>query len=473
MKRLVRVAGCAATAVHEDATCAMKRMAGMSGRLLALIGMAMLFGGASAPAHSADPKEWAVLIFMNGKNDLEEFAIEDFKELAAVGSTSDVDFVVQLGRPQRRPGEQAALKTVFGGWTGARRFHVRTDSTPAPGKEVEIVGAGSDVDMGAPETLASFLKWGKARFPAHRYAVVIWNHGQGYRLLFPAGGTAAATTPAPERAGQGDAGRSHRAVSQDIDTGSIIYNSDLRASLQSAFGSELRLVGFDACLMAMIETAYELRDVAPVMVASEELEPGNGWDYTRVARYLTRSPKSDEEQLAADLVKSYRETYGDSDNTTLSALKLGGVKALAAEVSALSDALLADRNKLFPVVKAVRAQRGAYNDPKNPVTIDLIGFLNALEPKLAAAAPSTPALTHLRRARELAKSLVLANYTSAKRSGHYGSHGIAIYFPISKAAFNRDGWSDGYVRSNQFKKIDFVATESWSAFLQAYLGLPP
>lgn len=48
---------------RADTTCAMGRVAGLScfwtsARLLVLISLAMLFCGASAPAHAADPKEW-------------------------------------------------------------------------------------------------------------------------------------------------------------------------------------------------------------------------------------------------------------------------------------------------------------------------------------------------------------------------------------------------------------------------------
>lgn len=440
-------------------------------RILVCLGVMVLLCWSFAWAEDVIQKEWTVLIYMNGKNDLEEFAIEDFRELAKVGSTQDVNFVVQLGRPERRPGAQAEMRSVFGGWSGARRFYVVKDATPEPGNEIEIVDSGH-VDMGAAETLTNFLKWGKDMFPAKRYAVVIWNHGQGYRLQFNKGAVAARTEPASERIYHGDAGRSHRAVSQDIDTGAIIYNAELRSSIKSVFGNQLSVVGFDACLMAMIETAYELKDVAEVMVASEELEPGNGWNYTSVASYLTNDPNSDGEQFAANIVRSYRETYGDNDSTTLSALRLKDINSLAQEVSALSDGLLSDQKRYFPIVKSSRAERAAYNDPHNPVTIDLVGFLNALEGKLEIAAPDQSVLAHVRRARELAASLVITNYASSTRLEPYGSYGIAIYFPASKAAFHRDSWSDGYLRSNEFKRIDFVVSERWSSLLQAYLGLP-
>jgi Clostripain family len=437
------------------------------------IGLAIMIGtGAAAQAAATAPppsREWTILIFMNGKNNLEPFAIEDFAEIAAVGSTSKVSFVVQMGRPLVRAEDQSSYADVFDGWSGARRFLVTKDQTPATGQQVEIVGGG-EVDMGAPETLEAFLKWGKAKYPAKRYAVVIWNHGQGYRLMATTPSTKRVLMQAPPASDQRTK-PAHRAVSQDSDTGSIIYNVDVRASLAHSFGGELKLVGFDACLMSMLETAYELKDVTPQIVASEELEPGQGWNYTSLAEAITKAPTSDESALASMIVASYRDNYRDSDHTTLSTLRSDKVAAVATELSSLSVMLLADRQALFPLIKNARAQRSAYNTPDNPVSIDLIGFLNALETELQAKVPASPALSQTRKARTAAQAAVVEAYASKRRAEPFGSYGIAIYFPVSKRAFYKDPWSDGYVLGNAYKPIAFVDQERWSEFLAAYLGL--
>lgn len=422
------------------------------------------------PAIAAPSKEWTVLIFMNGKNNLEEFAIEDFAELAKVGSSDKVDFVVQMGRPARRPGAQQAMLKVEGGWIGARRFHVSRDATVTPGKELAIVG-GADVDMGSPAVFQDFLKWGKARFPAKKYAVIVWNHGQGYRLTFDAAGKSKPIA-SPRRPDASTLAPSHRAVSQDADTGSIIYNSDLRGSLAASFGPELSVIGFDACLMAMIETAYELKAQAPILVASEELEPGPGWNYTTLASALTAAPQSDGTAVAKMMVSSYRDNYGNGDSTTLSAVDLTKIGAAATELSRLSDMLIADRARLFPIVQTVRAGRAAYNDPNNPVSIDLIGFLSDLDAELGRVGGNAATRAQIQSALLVARSAIVENYASSQRAGNFGSSGLAIYFPASKNDFDNDSWSDGYAPANQFKKIAFVGSERWSRFLAAYLGLP-
>ena len=71
-----------------------------------------------------------------------------------------------------------------------------------------------------------------------------------------------------------------RYVSHDEDTGDKLYNREIQDSLAGlAQNAKIDVIGFDACLMSMLETAYALRDRGAVMVGSEELEPGDGWSY--------------------------------------------------------------------------------------------------------------------------------------------------------------------------------------------------
>lgn len=74
----------------------------------------------------------------------------------------------------------------------------------------------------------------------------------------------------------------------------------LDEGMAAAGVSTLDLLGFDACLMATYEVASTLAPYADYMVASEELEPGHGWNYAhgrppgshgRTRRGLPRRPR--------------------------------------------------------------------------------------------------------------------------------------------------------------------------------------
>ncbi len=47
---------------------------------------------------NAATKEWTWMVYMDGDCNLEADAINDFNEMASVGSTSDINIVVQFGR---------------------------------------------------------------------------------------------------------------------------------------------------------------------------------------------------------------------------------------------------------------------------------------------------------------------------------------------------------------------------------------
>ena len=91
------------------------------------------------------------------------------------------------------------------------------------------------------------------------------------------------------------------------------------------------MVGFDACLMATVDTAYTFSDIARYMVASEEWEPGEGWSYTDWLQELGEHPGMDGAQLGRAICDSYMEgcEYGGmEDEATLSVVDLSKIVPL-------------------------------------------------------------------------------------------------------------------------------------------------
>src|SRR5439155_4121358 len=119
-----------------------------------------------------------------------------------------------------------------------------------------------------------------------------------------------------------------RSVSFDDDTGNYLFNSDVSNAITESMGKRhIAILGFDACLMSMIETAYQLQDVADVMIASEELEPGTGWNYTTLLGALN-GPQASPLSVAKALETAYA-TENRDDYATLAPVNLSGVKPLA------------------------------------------------------------------------------------------------------------------------------------------------
>jgi hypothetical protein len=423
-------------------------------------------GATSSPG--SNEKEWTILVYMNGKNDLETFVIDDFLEMASVGSSAKIDVVVQVGRMHLVGKYASKDDTRYGDWTGAKRFHVESNDEPTADTALMDLGKmKKSTDMGSKEGLKDFIRWGVKTFPAKRYAVVVWNHGQGWRLMSPGSATnRSSKTPTPGEALSSPVPNTFRSVSADFESRHIIYNVDVAGAIRESMeGKALDVLGFDACLMAMLESAYEFRDLGKVLVASEEVEPGTGWDYETILSGFAAKPSMDASEAAKLIVGSYEQQYAGRGKTTLSAFDLSSAKAIATDLDTLIGRIVAKGDA--QAAKAARAPMLAYADASYiQSSVDLGAWLDNLQQHT-----KDPDLSML--ASDLRKKLdgaIIANYAS-RTSKQYGSNGLAIFFPRSNEAFRNDPDYEGYVIANTHKPVSFVREHRWAAFLHDAFGL--
>ncbi|MFH1707368.1 MAG: clostripain-related cysteine peptidase [Planctomycetota bacterium] len=301
--------------------------------------------------------EWTFMVYLDGDCDLEDCAILDFLEMATVGSSADVNIVVQF---DRLPG----YDNSYGNWTDCRRGVVNAGNAPTTAWGASI----GEVNMGDPETLREFITWGVTNYPANRYAVVLWNHGGGWRSTAPPGGR----TPVLKE------------VCQDDTSRDVLYTANLRTAMTAA-ATPMDLIGFDACLMGMIEIAYELRGNGSVMTASEETLPGYGWPYDTILADLAAAPTMTAAQFGTAIATRYGAAY--SGRETLSVVDLSRVGTLAADLSAFS-ATVVTKNTDWGVINDARNAAAAFTYSEYR---DLGMFINqvaanAADPDIAAVA---------------------------------------------------------------------------------------
>lgn len=249
--------------------------------------------------------------------------------------------------------------------------------------------------MSQPETLSNFLRWGVTAYPAQRYILVLWNHG---------GGTLR--------------GYGHDEMNN---TKTMMLDE-----LDQAFGwadVQFDLVGFDACLMATMSTAYMLEDYSDYLLASEELEPLDGWYYTDWLTALGRDPDMDPLELAGIISEGYLRDALASDwlYATMSLIDLSRMEAVAEgwrQVSAqLAQKLEAGR--YYDIESALR-QSKAYGQGTAYDQVDLIDFLVQLSNANLAQTGE------LRRA--VSDAVVFLDSTPPMDR----SHGMALYVPYEK-----------------------------------------
>ncbi|MCL2857067.1 MAG: clostripain-related cysteine peptidase [Oscillospiraceae bacterium] len=174
----------------------------------------------------------------------------------------------------------------------------------------EIAGLGL-LNMGNAGTLASFINFGMRNFPAERYGLILWDH-----------------------AGGSIAGYGH---DEKFDSSLSLLELNYAFERSDAKHTRFEFLGFDACLMASVEMAVVAAPYAKYMVASQDLEPGDGWDYAFLGA-LSQNPQFDGAAAGKLIVDSFIEFYGrkSKDALTLSVIDL----AKAGEVMAAMDGLM-------------------------------------------------------------------------------------------------------------------------------------
>jgi len=368
------------------------------------------------------------MVYLDGDNNLEEEAVKDFLEMAAQGSDANINIIVQF---DRIPGYNDA----YGNWTNCQRFFVSQGMTPSIGNAMSDWGdgqGGREVNMADPQTLEDFITWGAENYPADRYALILWNHGGGWR------------------SSQANAPPLVKTVCWD-DTASIDDGMDTR-EIQTALSNSLAnghgidLIGFDACLMGTVEVAYELKDLSRVMVASEEVEPARGWPYLNILSVLGLSPDASPIELGEMIVNAYGIDSGSNSSNTLSAIDLTGLGEIADAVADLSLAL--QTGSTITEVSNVLKNVCRFDERS---LIDLYDFADRLlEDNMDDAVQS--AVSDVK--------LAMDNSVTAEFHGDWRScaHGMSIYFPEA-GQFDED-YNEAV--------IDFPGATQWDEFLFWY-----
>jgi len=349
--------------------------------------------------------EWTIMVYLDADNNLESAGIDDINEMEMVGSTTDVNIVVQIDRipySVLAANNQGYADDVSNGdWTNTRRYYITQDFDPYLINSQLIGGGLGELNMGDPQTLVDFASWATTNYPANKYLLVIWNHGGGFR-------SPAYTTK--------------DIAWDDTSGGDKITMPELEDALfaiSTQIGKKINIVGMDACLMAMTEVAYQIKDYADILVTSEENEPSDGWPYDTIMGELAGNPLISSEQLAVDIVDKYIFSY-PYGNVTQSAIDLSYMDTLSSQLSNLALAIMSDSLTLKSKYIFASVNSQYYGDPD---FIDLYDFCNQL---LAYSNSLEVKNIALNIQQTINYAVLKSGYSGGNVSG---SKGLSIYFP--------------------------------------------
>lgn len=244
--------------------------------------------------------KWSVIIYIDGDNSLSHEVRDDLNDISRVGSTNDVSIIVQV---------DTKSDTV-------KRYFIKPD-------ELELLSDLGELNMADPNTLSDFLCWSTDKYMADHYLVILWDHGKGFkrksiirRNIFWDETSNSTSMSIPELAN------------------SLI-------SLQEKINKKIDIIGFDACLMNMLEIVYEIKDSSDFVVGSENTEPFEGWPYEDILKYLIENVDTiNSRDLSKKIVELYINYYNSSDEATLSTIDTSQIDVLKDRVNELAVNLI-------------------------------------------------------------------------------------------------------------------------------------
>lgn len=357
------------------------------------------------------PKQakWTVLVYMAADNDLERAAIKDFNEMELVGSSEDVNIIVQIDRISTEVlnsyGYFGIEDTSNGNWTNTRRYLVTQDFDISyiDSKLLEELG---EVNMGSLEALRDFGYWGIKNYPANHYFIILWNHGNGFRSV-----------PQTTRGISWD-------YTDDNDFLTMVQLSEALSFIAGQTGKKIDIVGMDACLMSMIEVAYQIKDSSDIMIASEENISLDGWNYQDVLDSLVQNPMISPEEFANIMIEyTFQNSQIVNRIGTNTAVDLSYMVQLSEQVDFLAQSIIDDQitPKQYYIDAVELTQHYADKD-----FIDLKDFALkvgniSLDDKVNHAAQSI--------VDSLTPGKVIINHM-VNQEKIENSYGLSIYFPL-------------------------------------------
>ncbi|MEN6635153.1 MAG: clostripain-related cysteine peptidase [Clostridiaceae bacterium] len=326
---------------------------------------------------TARAKNVTVMVYMCG-TDLESksgMATSDLEEMVNATLGDNINVILETGGASNWQNQIIKSNTN-------QRFRVKQGGLETLDAKV---GKRSMVD---PATLSDFIQFSAREYPADRYILVLWDHGggsltgYGYDELFPGG-------------------------SMSLD--------GINTALKDG-GVKFDMIGFDACLMATLETALVAGQYGDYLVASEAVEPGTGWYYTNWLSALSANPAMDSLDVGKQIIDDYVKMSGSNSQTTLSMTDLaelqGTVPSAFKAFSSSTGALIAGDG--FNTVATARSGSRDFSTSSKINQIDLIHFAD----NLATNESNTLAGT--------LRDAVKYNRNSSTISH---ANGLSIYFP--------------------------------------------
>ncbi len=402
----------------------------------------VILKGDGVPGNST----WTIMVYLDGDNNLEEAALTDMNEMELVNLDGEgVKVIVLIDRCN-------GYTTADGDWKGTRLYEIEADNDLNAIKSTRLTadasyfssaltgtGDNEELNMGNPATVTAFIDYCQVNYSADHYAFIFRNHGGGWRdKLIKKGGDFKFT---PRYLGSSKEKIPKEPINKAVcwDETSIndcLYMSEVGLAVA---GKGITLIGFDACLMGMVEVAYQLLGETDYVVASEETEPVGGWAYQYFLYDLIMQSDNSPANLGKAIVDSYID-HTPYSGITLSVIDMANMANLVTAIDNFATNLI---NASADETCKARYDTQCFYVPHY---IDLYNFAENL--------PAITGSSELRTA--------IDNAISYHRHKDFpDSHGLSIYYPVTALVDSEYASYNGTV-------IAFPGASTWDELLTDY-----
>ena len=395
--------------------------------ILVCIGFGIYISCGGGGSTSSEPStEWTILTYGAGNNNLDyqqggnSYTIQDVQDLETIGSTDKVEIISMV----------SSLRT--GGI--AKYYHVEhyPDDLGDNISSTVLADKGTK-DMSDPQTLKDFIIYGITNYPAKKYMLIIDDHGGGWRGACE-----------DEQNGSGNL------------MSMVNMSTAMSQALTQMGEAKFDIVVFHACLMSMVEVAYELKSCANYMVASEFSMPmesvlgANEW-----LTSLTATPTMGASDLASNVVTAvYNSGNHKQKYVHMAACDLSTMGHLAAKIDNFATQIHTSAgNAWLEVLDAwLNTNTTDYDDPAN---VDLRQF--------AIKIKQEPTLQNINLIADACDSLIAAlNMTilsTRTNAPALTRGGFTIYMPYLSQIYDQANYS----------RLDF-ADVGWANFVEDFIA---
>ena len=332
---------------------------------------------------------WTVMVYFCGSNLESEdgMASGDIAEMMESSAEGNVQFLIFTGGAEEwQNGVDASKNQIY----------------CISGGDAELVWEGDLQNMGESSTLAGFLDYGIQNYPAANMGLVFWDHG---------GGSISGV------------------CFDDFYDSDSLFLKEIDAALFSVYDKmtePFEFIGFDACLMSTVETAAILASHANYMVASEETEPGYGWDYTAIGNFLHENPAASGAELGKVICDSFYDMcrgIGSENEATLSVVDLTKIDdlmlafdAYAKDIYELTDG----SDELSRVVRNITAADNFGGNNKSSGYTNMVDLGGIIQAGTQQSGNASAAMAALQKAVVYTKN----------GSDHQNACGLSSYYPL-------------------------------------------